>query len=247
VSEAARPATRQEARKFGLIASLITFPFQLFGMLCGSLLLSILIECIGMHVFWPEQSWHHAERMLQFELAQVSSYFTQSILVQDPGTTARQLIDHAYEEVVIQTGALKWFRETTARAHEADHAKDFRQFVAHAHSDLEPYARAAGYTCLTFLVRLTVLCLTAPMFLTAAFVGLVDGLVRRDIRRFGAGRESGFVHHRARAIIGPVAMLPWVIYLALPISVHPLLILLPSAIGLCVVVNIAVGSFKKYL
>jgi hypothetical protein len=63
----------------------------------------------------------------------------------------------------------------------------------------------------------------------AAFVGLVDGLVRRDVRGFGAGRESGFVYHRARASLMPLAVLPWVTYLALPVSVHPLLILLPSA------------------
>ncbi len=53
----------------------------------------------------------------------------------------------------------------------------------------------------------------------AAFVGLVDGLVRRDIRRFGAGRESGFIYHRARAGLIPLAVLPWVAYLALPVSV----------------------------
>ena len=49
---------------------------------------------------------------------------------------------------------------------------------------------------LVFLVRLLVLVLILPLFLMAAFVGLVDGLVRRDVRGFGAGRESGFVYHR---------------------------------------------------
>ena len=55
----------------------------------------------------------------------------------------------------------------------------------------------------------------------AAFVGLVDGLVRRDIRRFGAGRESGFIYHRARASLIPLAVLPWVTYLALPFRREP--------------------------
>jgi hypothetical protein len=45
----------------------------------------------------------------------------------------------------------------------------------------------------------------------AAFVGLVDGLVRRDVRRFGAGRESGFLHHRAKAALAPLAMPPWMV------------------------------------
>ena len=85
------------------------------------------------------------------------------------------------------------------------------------------------------------------LFLMAAFVGLVDGLVRRDIRRFGAGRESGFIYHRARASLIPLAVLPWVTYLALPVSVNPLLILLPSAALLGVAVCIAAATFKKYL
>ena len=82
---------------------------------------------------------------------------------------------------------------------------------------------------------------------TAAFVGLIDGLVRRDVRRFGAGRESGFVYHRAKASLMPLAVLPWVTYLALPISVHPLVILLPSAALLGLAVSLTAGSFKKYL
>lgn len=89
--------------------------------------------------------------------------------------------------------------------------------------------------------------LTLPLFLLAAFVGLVDGLVRRDIRKFGAGRESGFVYHRAKAALMPLAVLPWVTYLALPVSLHPLMILLPAAFLLGLAVNIAAASFKKYI
>ena len=45
----------------------------------------------------------------------------------------------------------------------------------------------------------------------------------------------------------PLAVLPWVTYLALPVSVHPLLILLPSAALLGIAVCIASATFKKYL
>lgn len=45
----------------------------------------------------------------------------------------------------------------------------------------------------------------------------------------------------------PFCLLPWVTYLALPVSVHPLLILLPSAVLLGAAVDIAAGTFKKYL
>jgi len=51
----------------------------------------------------------------------------------------------------------------------------------------------------------------------------------------------------ALAALLPLAVLPWVVYLALPVSVHPLVILLPSAALLGVAVNLTASSFKKYL
>jgi len=249
VSDPAAVAQRQQARETGLIGSLVTLPFRLFGMLCGSLLLCMLIECVGVHFFWPEQRWHHAQGMLNYELDQLSSTFTRSLWVQDPGRTAHRWVERAYEGLFVKTGLLDWVRETSAHARTANSgsAKDFRYFLGRIYLHLEDYALASIYTLLTFLVRLLVLCLTLPLFLMAAFTGFVDGLVRRDVRRFGAGRESGFVYHRARASLMPLSVFPWVLYLALPVSVSPLLILLPSAVLLGVVADIASGSFKKYL
>lgn len=45
--------------------------------------------------------------------------------------------------------------------------------------------------------------------LLASFVGPIDDPVRRDIRKLGAGRETGFVYHRAKAALMPLAVLPW--------------------------------------
>ncbi|MCO1451131.1 DUF4400 domain-containing protein [Burkholderia multivorans] len=88
--------------------------------------------------------------------------------------------------------------------------------------------------------------LTLPLFLLAAFVGLIDGWSPRhpQVRR---GRESGFVYHRAKAAFdaaGDVAVgdLPGVAGFLAPIGD-----LLPSAAMLGVATNIAASSFKKYL
>jgi integrating conjugative element membrane protein (TIGR03747 family) len=248
MSDPAATAQRQQARQQGLIAGLITLPFRLFGVLCGSLLLSILIECIGMHWFWPQESWHHAQGMLEYELDQLSSHFKQSLLVEEPTRTAHRWVSLAYDQLFVKSGVFERTHGASTRAR-ADAAgdKDFRFYLSLTYLHVESYALAAGYTLLTFLVRMMVLCLTLPLFIMAALVGLTDGLVRRDIRRFGAGRESGFVFHRAKASITPLAVLPWIVYLALPVSVHPLWILLPSAILLSIAVNITAASFKKYL
>lgn len=85
---------------------------------------------------------------------------------------------------------------------------DFRYYISPVFVWTENYLLAAAFTALTFLVRLLVLVMTLPLNLTAAFVGLIEGLVRPDLRRFGAGRESGFVYHRAKARLMPPAVLP---------------------------------------
>jgi integrating conjugative element membrane protein (TIGR03747 family) len=202
-----------------------------------------------MHFFWPEQGWHHAQAMLHDELAHVSEHFARSALVQEPGRSARWLIEHAYDWMFVKSGLLDWIRDAAAqsRAGAGNTAHDFRYYLGQVYVHVESYLIASAYTVLVFLVRLLVLTLTLPLFLMTAFVGFVDGLVRRDVRRFGAGRESGFLYHRARATLMPLAVLPWVTYLALPVSVHPLLILLPSAALLGVAVDVASATFKKYL
>jgi len=100
-----------------------------------------------------------------------------------------------------------------ARMPGLEQARDFRYFVSQACIWAERYLVAAAFTTLTSLVRLLVLLLTLPLVLTSVSVGLVDGLVHRDVRKFGAGRESGFVYHRAKASLLPLAVLPWVVYL----------------------------------
>jgi integrating conjugative element membrane protein (TIGR03747 family) len=186
--------------------------------------------------------------MLQFELSQLTDYFKRSVVVEEPGRTTRDLIERTYDSLLVDSGALAWLKQQSARARSnKPGVRPVQSLLSQVYINLEAYALAAFYTLLTFLVRLMVLLLTVPLFFTAIFVGLVDGLVRRDIRRFGAGRESGFVYHRAKAAITPIVALPWVVYLALPVSVQPLWILIPSAILLGIAVDIAAGSFKKYL
>lgn len=249
MSDPAVAVQRQQVGQRSLFANVVTLPFRFFGVLCGSLLLCILIECVGMHFLWQEQGWRHAQGMLDYELDQLSTYFTRSVLVQEPGRTAHRVVEYAHEWVFIKTGLLEWAQNasTQASAGSRSQTKDFRYYLSQVYVFSESYLIAAAYTVLIFVVRLLVLCLMLPLFFMAAFVGLVDGLVRRDIRRFGAGRESGFIYHRARATLVPLLVLPWVAYLAMPISVSPLMILLPSAILLGVVMDIAAGSFKKYL
>lgn len=249
MSDAATTTRREQNRRQGLIVGTITLPLRVLGVLIGSLLFSIVMECVGMHLFWKDQGWRHSQQMLQFELGHLSNHFTRSVVVREPARTAHALVETGYEWVFVRSGLLERMSQTAerARAPSEGQTRNFRHYISQAYVWAERYLIAAAFTTLTFLVRLLVLVLTLPLIFTATFVGLIDGLVRRDVRRFGAGRESGFIYHRAKASLMPLAVLPWITYLALPVSVHPLLILLPSAALLGLAVSLTAGSFKKYL
>lgn len=240
--------SQQQYRDKSWFSKAIGLPFALLGILLISLFFSIVMEWIGLYFFWQEEGWHHSRDMLNNELEWISKSFTQSLLVQDPDHTARWLIGLVYEWCFVKTGLIEWVQLSSVQARmNSSKGGDLQYYLGLAYVQIENYGLAAIYAALTYLARLLILTLTVPLFLMAVFTGFVDGLVRRDLRRFGAGRESGFVYHRAKMMIVPMMVAPWIIYPALPMTVNPILILLPNAVALGFIVTISAGSFKKYL
>lgn len=239
---------QQQYREKGWISNALGVPFSLLGILLVSLFFSIVTEWIGLYFFWSEQGWHHSRDMLNNELDWLSTSFNQSLLIQNPDHSVRKIIGLAYEWGFEKTGIVSWIKLASEQARQnSASGTDLQHYIGLAYVQIENYGLAVVYAALTFLTRLLILTLSLPLFLMAALTGLVDGLVRRDLRRFGAGRESGFIYHRAKMLILPLLILPWVIYPAFPISISPLLILLPIAVACGITVSISAGSFKKYL
>lgn len=246
--DVSKKAEQQQERQESLFSKIFWFPFNFLGVMFGSLLVAILVDWICLYFFWPEAGWRHGQHMLIRELSWLSKGLVHSAIVQEPGRTATWLVTLAYDWLVVKTGLLSWVQgmETTAQAGPRNEL-DMHYWAAQSVTTVQNYALAALFTVLVFCVRLVVLTMTVPLFAMAAFTGLVDGLVRRDLRKFGAGRESSYLYHKARATIIPLAIFPWTLYLALPVSISPMLLLLPCAVLLGVSVSITVASFKKYL
>lgn len=89
---------------------------------------------------------------------------------------------------------------------------------------------SAGNVTLTFLLRLTILLQAMPLFALIIVVGLLDGLVRSDLRRFDAGHESGFVYHHARRMISFSLIAVGVIWLAVSIFLVPEYVCISAAV-----------------
>jgi integrating conjugative element membrane protein (TIGR03747 family) len=109
------------------------------------------------------------------------------------------------------------------------------------------WIRATIWVTQVFAVRLVVILFSMPIFLAFGVVALTDGLLQRDLRRFGGGRESGYIWHHAMKAVKPTVILPIVIYLGLPFSIHPNLIVLPFAVLFSISLWIGAAWFKKYL
>ena len=78
------------------------------------------------------------------------------------------------------------------------------------------YLAAAMNITQVFGLRLAVLVLSSPVFVLFGLVGLTEGLVRRDLRRWRGGWESSFVYHHAKRVVLPLPVGAAIVYLAAP-------------------------------
>lgn len=104
-----------------------------------------------------------------------------------------------------------------------------------------------AYMLVSFMLRLTWLVAMLPLLCLCVVIGLAEGLVQRDLRRFGSGLESVFLHRYVIRSGSSVATTLWVFYLAQPLFVPSMLVLLPATLWLGITVRMAAGSFKRWL
>ncbi|ELW2864719.1 TIGR03747 family integrating conjugative element membrane protein [Salmonella enterica] len=229
------PVQQNAAPKRGLIATPLGWLGKIAATLIGSLFFSLLVEWLGIAFLWPEQGAEHSHMMMNEELGWFADNVTRSLLTADPVTQLEDVLHQTWQWLFVDTGFIPWLEQLRHKPE------------GHWIHGINTYIQAAVYITLTFVLRVFILLLTAPLFLLVAVVGITDGLVRRDIRRFGCGYESGFIYHHAKRTVLPVFFLAWIIYLSLPFSVNPCIVLLPAALLFGLIISIATGTFKKYL
>ena len=116
-----------------------------------------------------------------------------------------------------------------------------------AYTHIAEYLQAAVNITQVFIVRLVVIILTLPIFLIVGIAASIDGLVQRELRKYGGGNESSFVYHNIKPWILPSIFWGWIIYLGFPVSVHPNFVFVPSAILYGMTIAITAATFKKQL
>lgn len=116
-------------------------------------------------------------------------------------------------------------------------------------SGLTPYWQGVVYVSLALVARVVILMGFYPVFLLALFVGLFDGLVVRQRRIAHVERETVTVNYYSRRMLPHTLVWAGSLWLIIPglFPLHPVWLLLPSAIVSGMMMRIAVSSYKKFL
>jgi len=239
-----RQAKRHPAER-GLLSRILGGVARSLAWLVAALFLSILLEWVGMLLWWPDQGSLHSRHMLEREIGYLNSDFRRSLVTSSPARFARGFADTFYRYLFEWTRVvdfIEWLKQPGS-----SNEGRIQTILRGAYARVADYVIAAMTITQVFAVRLAVLTLAIPVFVLFGIVALVDGLVQRDLRRWCGGRESSFVYHHAKTAILPALLLAWVIYLGMPTSIHPNFVILPFSVLFATAVAIAARSFKKYL
>jgi len=236
------PVIQRQLVKPSLLTRLLRGVAWLFSVVLLALLFSISMEWIGMTVWWPEEGVAHSERMLGQELRYLNDDFQQTLLHAPPVVLAQAVTAWVRRsaEAIGFSRFIAWLKTPSGET-------GWRGFVQSLFSGLQHYLEAMLNVIQTFSVRLMVLALATPVFGLFGLVGFVEGLMRRDLRRWGGGRESSFVYHHSKKVLGPSILAAWMLYLAAPFSIHPNVVLLPFATVFGIGIAVTAATFKKYL
>ena len=235
--------TSQHPAQKGIISGTFSVIAKMFFALFMALMFSIVVEWVGMTFFWDEPGSEHAQKMLEIEIEYLNQDFRKSIVTSSPARFAREMADTSYYYLFEWTGLIRFFQWAGSATPESR----LHQYAHHIATTLWDYILAMIAVTQVFAVRLSILILAIPVILLALIAGFTDGLVQRDLRRWGGGRESSFLYHHAKKVILPAIISAWVVYLAMPFSVHPSLIIVPFTLMAGIAMAVTTSTFKKYL
>ena len=100
---------------------------------------------------------------------------------------------------------------------------------------------------LIVISRFYIFMASLPLFFLFIFVGIIDGLVKRDIRKFEVARESSFVFHRVNPLLGMFCASLFLIYMSLPFASTPHYFLITIAVVCSFFIMLTIRNFKKYV
>ncbi len=231
---------------FKIAALPVKWSFAFVFMVIGSLFLSIIIEWICMSLIWKDEGANHSYHMLEKEIGYLNKDFKKTVFKISPFEFARLTTSNTNHYLFERTGFKNLISELKAQNLLVNRPR-LSVLVLDAYAFLAEYIQAAMNIAELIAVRVSIALLSLPAFILIAVVAIVDGMVERDLRRFGGGIERALIYHYVKPHAKPIIVISWLAYLSMPISLHPNFIFVPAAVLFGLVVFTTVSSFKKFL
>jgi len=216
-------------KKTILIGNTIRFLFYVLLSMCLVLFVNIFVEVLGiLFGWWPQPGSAHSEQMLRTELGWLNRDFHG--VLGSPGENSLRFSSYMYNAMFVWAGY------------------DIAQSIvnANANTGYVGYISASLNITQLFFIRIIILVFSLPVFFIFVIMAFVDGLMKRELRRFGGDRESGWLWHRVFQSIKPLSIAPFVLYLASPWSMHPTVVVLPFVLMISYAIWLSTLKFKKY-
>jgi hypothetical protein len=125
--------------------------------------------------------------------------FKRSIVTSDLARFAKQFADNTYHYLFEVTRFVDFIRWVSPQP--TTNEQGLRVTLHYIYHPIAEFVIAMMQVTQVFSVCMAILTLAMPVFLLFSLVALVDGLVQRDLRRWGGGRESSFVYHLSWSVI----------------------------------------------
>lgn len=206
------------------------FVTQVIMVTIFGIIIAVIVEWAGMSLFWRDEAETHALNGFIYSV----SWFSTNV-------------DNQYGYMV-----LEWFNkhinlQSLALALQENDVSNGVVAVINSFGDfIRVYLAAAIFIILTYIVKLSVVILFMPIVVLTTLLVIVDGLVLRDLRKFKAGNDSGRKYRLAKALVWPTFVGTWFIFLILPISLHPAIILIPLTLLYGYMVRTQIFRITKY-
>ncbi len=241
-----RPQTR------GPVSFLLEVAMGLFFVSLFAWFIGVFVEIAGSYTLWKDEGAGHARMIVEQDLGYIAAA-PRSLLVEDTVGTSEQILAWVrwpYERL----GILRWYARAQAApvdvggAGRASVSRGVARGTASTSRMLSQWAVVSMYVAQDVLLRLSIASFALPAFVLACLMGAVDGLVRRDKRRWSGGRESSFVYHHAKRYTAWALTGGFGLYLSWPFGgFNPAYMVLVFTVLVAVSLSTTVGAFKKYV
>ena len=207
-------------------------PFKVLFYLFIGLLLAVLVDLIVINLDTPVIDFRHNAERIDDERRQLA----------DRSATGRSLVNPEPFAMKLKQ-LVQDLRSKINSSDDSPKVKPLARLVDY----WKEFTESLLVTFEVFGLRLVSLFTMLPALFVVCLVASIDGLVRRSVRKSGAGIESARIYHFAKRSIKPFLVWTTLTYFTLPIVVNVSWLFVGWLVVCPILLSLLISRFKKYV